>query len=123
MRFFLQVIFTSLVSCMLQQFVAPWAVVLVAAIFSMLIQTKTSSAFLGGFAAISLLWMVKATIIDVYTDSILSAKVAVLLGLRSTILLILLTGLIGGILGGLGAASGQQILKIFKRKKGDFYRI
>jgi len=123
MRFFLQVVFTSLVSCILQQFVAPWAVVFVAAIFSMLIQTKTSSAFLGGFAAISLLWMVKATIIDVYTDSILSVKVAVLLGLRSTILLILLTGLIGGVLGGLGAASGQQILKIFKRKKGAFYRI
>jgi len=123
MRFLLQVMLTSLVCYILQQLVAPWTVVLIAAIISMLTQTKTSSAFLGGFAAISLLWMVKATIIDVYTNSVLSAKVSALLGLKSTILLILLTGLIGGLLGGLGAASGQQILKIFKRKKGDFYRI
>jgi hypothetical protein len=123
MRFFLQVMLTSLVSYILQQFISPWVVVPIAATISMLTQVKTSPAFLGGFAAIGLLWMCKATIIDVYTDSILSAKVAVLLGLNSTILLIILTGLVGGVLGGLGAASGQQILKIFKKKKSDFYRI
>lgn len=123
MRFFLQVILTSLVSYILQQLVAPWIVVIIAALISMLIQAKTSSAFLGGFVAISLLWMCKATIIDVSTDSILSAKVSALLGLKSTTLLIILTGIVGGLLGGLGAASGQQILRIFKKKKGDFYRI
>jgi UPF0716 family protein affecting phage T7 exclusion len=66
--------------------------------------------------------MAKATIIDVYTNSILSVKVADLLGLKSSIMLILVTGITGGLLGGLGAASGQQLLRIFKRDKGDFYR-
>src|SRR5690606_12270821 len=98
MRFLVQVILTSLLSYILQQFLAPWIVVPVAMLVALMTQHNASASFLGGFAAISLLWMGKATMIDVYTNSILSVKVAALLGLKSPIMLILLTGLIGGLL-------------------------
>lgn len=123
MRFFVQVILTSLLSYILQQFIAPWIVVPVALLVALMTQNNASAAFLGGFAAISLLWMTKATMIDVYTNSILSVKVAAVLGLKSSIMLILLTGLIGGLLGGLGAASGQHIRYMLKRKQRSTYRI
>lgn len=123
MRFLVQVILTSFLSYMLQQFIAPWIVVPVAMFVALMTQDNASAAFLGGFAAISLLWMVKATIIDVYTNSILSVKVAAVLGFRSSIMLILLTGLIGGVLGGLGAASGQKISNMLKRKQRSIYRV
>jgi hypothetical protein len=123
MRFLVQVILTSILSYILQQFIAPWIVVPVAMLIALMTQNNASAAFLGGFAAISLLWMVKATVIDVYTNSILSAKVAPLLGLKSPIMLILLTGLVGGLLGGLGAASGQHMLYMLKKKHRSVYRV
>ena len=122
MRFIFQVILTSLISYILQQFMPCWIVVLVAAIVALFIPSNPAAAFLGGFAAISLLWMAKATMIDVYTNSILSAKVAALIGIKSSIMLILLTGLLGGLLGGLGATSGQHLLRMIKKDRGDFYR-
>lgn len=123
MRFFVQVILTSLLSYILQQFIAPWIVVPIAMLVALMTQNNAAAAFLGGFAAIGLLWMAKATMIDVYTNSILSAKVASVLGFQSSIMLILLTGLIGGLLGGLGAASGQHILFMLKRKQRSGYKI
>lgn len=123
MRFFVQVILTSLLSYILQQFIAPWIVVPIAMLVALMTQNNAAAAFLGGFAAIGLLWMAKATMIDVYTNSILSAKVASALGFQSSIMLILLTGLIGGLLGGLGAASGQHILSMLKRKQRSGYKI
>lgn len=122
MRFLIQVILTSLFSYILQQFMSPWIVVFVAGLVALVIQSSPTSAFLGGFISISLLWMLKATVIDVYTDSILSVKVAALMGLKSSIALILLTGIVGGILGGFGAASGQHLIRVLKRNRGDFYR-
>lgn len=123
MRFIVQVILTSFLSYILQQFIAPWIVVPIAMFIALLTQNNAFAAFLGGFAAIALLWMAKATMIDVYTNSILSAKVAVILGVKSSIMLILLTGLVGGLLGGLGAASGQHILYMLKRKQRSVYKI
>ena len=123
MKFILQVIFTSFLSYMLQPFLAPWIVVVIAGLVTLPIKTSASSAFLGGFVAISLLWMCKATIIDVHTNSILSTKIANLIGINSSILLILLTGTIGGILGGLGALSGQQLIHVLRKTKGSSYRI
>jgi hypothetical protein len=56
-------------------------------------------------------------LIDVRTNSILSTKIAPLLGFQSATLLILLTGLVGGLVGGLGALSGQQIRTLFTQQK------
>ena len=72
---------------------------------------------MGGFTAISLLWMIVATLIDVRTNAILSTKIAPLLGFQSSTLLILLTGLVGGMVGGLGALSGQQLRALLNQKE------
>ena len=117
MRFLVQVILTSFLSYILQHFISPWIVVPIAMLVSLMTQNNATAAFLGGFAAISLLWMIKATVIDVSTNYILSTKVAAFFSLRSSIMLIVLTGFIGGLLGGLGAASGQRVRYMFKRSK------
>lgn len=122
MKFILQVTLTALLSYIIEQWLPSWAIVICAGIVSMYIRTNNSTAFLGGFVATSLLWMSKASVIDVRTNSILSAKIAPLLGFRSSIVLILLTGLVGGMLGGLGGISGHQLHMLLHKKKGDFYR-
>jgi hypothetical protein len=122
MRFIIQVILTSTLSYFLQQVMPPWVVVLVAAFISWLISNTLLTAFWGGFVALSLLWMIMATMIDVYTHSVLSLKIAPLLGLKSPIVLIVLTGFTGGILGGLGAICGQHLLRLSRRRKSNVYK-
>ena len=122
MRLMLQVALTAFLSYIVEQWLLAWAIVICASIVAMCIQTTHTTAFLGGFIAISLLWMAKAAVIDVRTHSILSTKIAPLLGFQSPIVLILLTGLLGGILGGLGAMSGHQLRELlYSTKKGNFY--
>lgn len=109
MRFLTQVVLTALSSYVATQFLPWWSLVICAAVVAMRLNPSQSTAFLGGFVAISLLWMGVATWIDTSTEGILSSRIAPLLGFQSPIPLILLTGLIGGLAGGLGAWSGQQI--------------
>jgi len=113
----IQVVLTILLSYMAEQYLPWWTISICAAAVAMGLPLNRITAFLGGFTAISLLWMIVATLIDVRTNSILSTKIAPLLGFQSATLLILLTGLVGGLVGGLGALSGQQIRTLFTQQK------
>ena len=115
MRLMIQIILTGLCSYFIELWLPAWAIVICAAVITMCIPTNLVTSFLGGFIAISLLWMCKATIIDVYTHSILSTKIILLLGFQSPMMLILLTGLVGGMLGGLGSIIGQQMYKLLQK--------
>ena len=117
MKFLIQVGLTILISYVAAQFLPWWTIAICAAIVAVGLPLNGVTAYLGGFTAISLLWMATATLIDVRTNAILSAKVAPLLGFQSTTLLIVLTGLVGGMVGGLGALSGQKLRALLTQKK------
>ncbi|MHA7878047.1 MAG: hypothetical protein ACX93T_03990 [Bacteroidota bacterium] len=117
MKFLIQVGLTILLSYIAAQYLPWWAIGICASVVAMGLTLNKITAFLGGFTAISLLWMTAATLIDVRTNAILSAKIAPLLGFQSSTLLILLTGWIGGMVGGLGALSGQQLRALLTSKK------
>jgi hypothetical protein len=117
MKFMIQVVLTGLLSYGAEHFLPWWAIGICAAIVAVGLPLNRITALLGGFTAIALLWMIAATLIDVRTNSILSVKIAPLLGFQSSTLLILLTGLVGGIVGGLGALSGQQLRTLLTQKR------
>jgi hypothetical protein len=117
MQFIIQVVLTVLLSYGAEHFLPWWTIGICAAIVAMGMPLSKITAFLGGFTSIALLWMVAATLIDVRTNSILSVKIAPLLGFQSSTLLILLTGLVGGVVGGLGALSGQQLRTLLTSKR------
>lgn len=122
MKFLIQIILTVFLSYMAEQCLPWWTIGICAALVAMGLTLSNMTAFLGGFTAISLLWMILATLIDVRTNAILSTKIAPLLGFKSGTLLILLTGLVGGIVGGLGALSGQQVRRLLTQKKSKQVR-
>jgi hypothetical protein len=117
MKFIIQVVLTGLLSYGAEHFLPWWTIGICAAIVAMGLSLNKITALLGGFTSIALLWMGAATLIDVHTNSILSVKIAPLLGFQSSTLLILLTGLVGGIVGGLGALSGQQLRTLLTRRR------
>jgi len=100
-----------------------WILVVVAFVVSALLPTNDLGAFLSGFLGIGLLWLVMAWKIDVETGSILSSKIAKILPAGGdTTILIILSGIIGGVVGGFSSLSGNLFRKIFiKKKKKSMY--
>ena len=72
----------------------------------MLPRTK-ANAFLIGFCAIFCLWFVSSFVMDQQNDQILSSRIIQLFHLPNSFLLIVLTSIIGGLIGGLASWSGN----------------
>jgi len=73
------------------------------------IHQKAAKAFAAGFLGMFILWTILALIRDLPNDHLLSIKVAKILPLGgSAWLLILVTGLIGGLVSGLAATTGSN---------------
>lgn len=86
-----------------------WSAVVCAALIAALIPTSGRKAFISGFAGVGLLWLLCALIFSFQTDFLLTERVALLFGVNSSALIILLTVMIGAIAGGMGALVGNQL--------------
>ena len=105
----LKIILTAVLAYVLQTILPWWSVVLASFAISFIISTKGLSSFLGGFLGIGILWFALATITDYQTDSILTDRVAEILFLPTGKLLILITSIIGGLVGGFAALTGSYL--------------
>lgn len=89
-----------------------WSFAITSLIVSVSIHQKPWKAFLSGFLGLFLLWAGMAFLKDAANTHILATKVAQILPLGgSYIVLILLTGVIGGLVSGLAALSGSYLRK------------
>lgn len=89
-----------------------WSFVISSFIVALAIHQKPGKAFLTGFLGLFLLWVVLAFMKDAANDHILSQKVAKILPLGgSYIVLILVTGIVGGLVSGLASLSGSYLRK------------
>ena len=70
--------------------------------------------FWSGFLAMTLCWILLSLFKSLPNNNMLATKVAQLLFMPNWIILLLFTGLIGGILGGLSALSGYSIKGLLK---------
>lgn len=100
------------------QFILPWWGVMVGSVLAtLLIYNKALSSFFAGFLGLGLLWFYLAYTIDTANQSLLSGKVAALFGLESGFQMVLVTALLGAIIGGISALSGNYFISIFKKTK------
>lgn len=91
------------------QFVLPWwSIALATIIVTYLLNKNYWVSFLVGFFAVFLLWGGFALIKDMANESLLSAQVGDLLQGLPSVALIALTGIIGGLIGGLSGLVGQS---------------
>lgn len=109
MRFPVQILVILALGYILELFL-PWWSVAVAAFAGGLMLT-TRSNFIAGFAGIGLLWLGKALIADLSSDSDLADRVARIFMLHNSMLLLLVTFLLCGLVGGFAAMSGGALRK------------
>lgn len=110
MKFLTATILTSLLSFIGGLYLPWWSVAIAAFAVALLVHQKGGKAFLAGFTGVFLLWAGLAWWIDSKNQSLLSEKIALVLPLGgSSMLLILVTALLGGLTGGFAAMSGSYL--------------
>ena len=108
MKFSVSFLLTALLSFIAGLYFPWWSIAIAAFIVALLVHQNAGMAFASAFLAMLLLWSGLAWWINVNNENILSLKIAELLGIgNNTFLLVLITGLIGGLIAGLAAMSGS----------------
>jgi len=107
MRFPVQIILIVVAGFFLELFFPWWSVAIAAFAGGLLLNTRMN--FLAGFLAIGTLWVVKALITDLSTHSDLADRVARIFMLYNKTLLLLVTFLLGGLVGGFASMTGGAL--------------
>ena len=95
----------------------PWWIVAIAAFLPALFIGKTpAKAFFAGFSAVFVVWAGMALYKSFPNDNMLAKKVATLMQLPNWILLLVVTAIIGGLVGGMSALSGVLVKRAFAKK-------
>lgn len=105
MKFLIHIILIIIVTFLLQSFLPWWTLAIGAFVVSFMMGNKGVNSFFAGFLAVGLLWLGISFYIDFTTESILTEKLNRLLPLNS----MLLTFLIGGLVGGLSSLTGALL--------------
>ena len=109
---------TIIVALILSQFLPWWSVMVAAFITGFFFSLKKSAVFFIPFLAIALFWMVYTFWLSNANDFTLAKKIAVLLPLQGNpYLLVLVTGLIGGLAAGVAGVFGKQCQLLFRNGK------
>ena len=108
MKFLTATILTALLGFISGLFLPWWGIAITSLLVAILVHQRGWKAFLSGFLGLFLLWAALAWWIDMKNNGILSAKIAAVLPLGGNpVLLILVTGLVGGLVAGFAAMSGS----------------
>jgi len=110
MRFLLATLLIATLGFLAGLFLPWWSIAIIAFAVTLLIRQKIIYGFLAGFLGIFLLWAAVATWIDISNQHILSQKIAKLLPLGgSSIVLVLVTAFVGGLVGGFAGMAGSSL--------------
>jgi hypothetical protein len=115
MKFFSAFILTIIISYVGGLYMPWWIIAPAAFLVAVVIPQKPLNAFLSGFFALFLLWTLLASVIDIKNKHILSVKISELLfKSNSHWLIMMVTGLVAGLTGGMAALTAS-----FLRKKQE----
>ena len=111
-KFFVTTVLIGLLSFIGGIFLPWWTIAVAAFVVSALIPQQPLTAFFAGFLALFLLWGGMALAIDLANGSILSTRVAGILPLHdSSWAMVLVTALVGSLVGGGGALTAAFLQK------------
>lgn len=94
---------------LLNLFLPWWSIAISGLIFGYGFNQKALPSFGWGFLALFLLWGGQALYIHLANDAILSSRIAEMLSVGSPILVVLITGSLGGLVSGLATLTGSLV--------------
>ncbi|HEY0262443.1 MAG TPA: hypothetical protein VGB95_05415 [Chitinophagales bacterium] len=109
MQFLRNTIIIAAVTFLAQLLFPWWIIAPVAFVLGYALCKNGGQAFFSAFLAVFLLWAIYALVIDIHNEHILSMRIAELFKLPNSTVLILVTGVVGGLVAGFSALSGRLI--------------
>jgi hypothetical protein len=109
MRFAVQIIVILVLGYLLEQFLPWWSVAIAAFAGGALLNSRFN--FLAGFLAIGILWFGKGLITDLSAESDFANRVARIFMLHNKFILLLVTFILSGVVGGFAAMAGGALRK------------
>ncbi len=112
MKFLTALLLTALLSFVACLYLPWWSIAVASFLVALLVHQQPVKAWLAGFLGLFLLWTILAYWKDALNDGILSHRIAEILPLGgSSFMLILITGFVGALVGGIAALSGSYFRK------------
>ncbi len=112
----------AIVSLILQLFLPWWIIGPVAFIFAAWKAKSSKNAFIGGFLAIFVVWIIAGLVHTIPNENILANRVASMLTLPSSslswLIVLVTSGLIGGLAAGFSALAGLYAKEALASSKG-----
>ena len=116
MKFIVSIILSALMSYALGLFLPWWSVMAVGLLIGYFIPQKRLFSFLSVFIGVGLFWGLFAFFISTANEHILAKRISLLIIKKDApILLVVLTGLIGGLTAGISAVTGRSVALLFKQ--------
>lgn len=121
MKFIISLLLTALFAYALGLYLDWWSIAIAAFVVSVCIPQRSWVAFLCGCLAIALLWGGYSFFLNSRNDGLLATKIASVLPLGgSRLLLMFVTAAIGGLVGGMAALTGSFLRKAPVRTIHEF---
>jgi len=122
MKFLLFTLLSALVVVFLNIVAPYWVVMIAVTALAALIRPTVWGGFFGGGLGMGLVWLGQTVYISAVTSSTLPDKMGALMGLGSGLSLMLLTAVLGFILGGCSGLLGVMFRNLIQKKPTDVYR-
>lgn len=108
MKFVITIVCIAVFSFLAGLYLPWWSVAVVAFLVSLIVHQKPALSFIAGFLGVLVVWMVLAALINSSNAGMLAAKIGTLMGVGdSAAIMILVTGFVGGLVGGLAALTAS----------------
>lgn len=123
MRLFLSILLIAVLSGIVEWFAPWWSLAIVSALIAVLMHLRPGKALLAGFLGIGALWLGFVLWRDIPNEHILSERLAKLFKLPNYTLFIVVTAVLGGLIGGLSAWAGSQlVIGLRRQRRGEVRR-
>ena len=107
MKYLLGITGIIVIGFVAQSFFEWWVIAVVAAIVGAFIRLNNVQSYLVGFLGVFLLWGAYAAFMNSGNDGILANKIGAMLGGLGAYQMVLVTAILGGIMGGFAALTGS----------------
>ena len=116
--FWLHALIIGLLTLPFEMYFRWWSIIPIGLFYGFVFMSKISTPFLLGFVSIFIQWTVYAAFLDYRNEGILSQRIIKLFPLpQHSIVLVLVTGLIGGLFMGFTVLSGNRIRALIGQQK------
>ncbi|MDA0315136.1 MAG: hypothetical protein O2829_06685 [Bacteroidetes bacterium] len=121
MKFLLFTLLSALLGVFLNIVAPYWVIMIAVTLLAALIRPSVWGGFLGGGLGMGLVWLGQTVYISAVTSSALPDKMGALMGFGSGLSLMLLTAVLGFILGGCSGLLGVLSRNLIQKKPTDVY--